>query len=106
MARKRLSEEVVARWVAFFRPPVEPTTSPELPRREPFPTAPPPVEKSVLAPEPSPGGKIPRMVFVRDGQLWEKLPDGRVFLATDDGHPREDIGVAERRRMNAQINFE
>jgi hypothetical protein len=80
MARRKISENVLVNWLNQFRRPA-PETSPELPRRAPFPpAAPPPVETtSAPAPPPPPEpppGQRPRRLLIRGSEIFEVAEDG------------------------------
>lgn len=111
--RKRLSEELVTKWLSYFRPPAEPRTSPELPRRAPFPPAAPPIETTTrpappLPPEPPPGQR-PRRLLIRGSEIFEIAEDGSVWPAGEDSDRVPNLGRdwnrLLRERMERELNF-
>ena len=110
---KRVSEEIVTRWLSFFRPPVAPTPSPK-------PERPLPEEKRYIPREPSaaiarlkeqclqpveelPAGPYRRQFFIRNGMAFERMPDGSEWFAEVET-PEESLERQFLKKMDREIN--
>ena len=102
MARSKKSKPpgFVLRW--FLGPAGE--TSPEIAKTRP------PVEEAPPAPPPVPEPSVedrsqgPRMIFIKNGELWERMPDGSVWRAAE-GSESKDPAVAWRKAREREVNF-
>jgi hypothetical protein len=93
--------------IEWFRGPDPDATSPEIAeiaksRRvvEESPPAPLPVPEPIVEDR----RQEPRMIFIKNGELWERMPNGSVWPAVEGGESK-DPAVAWRKAREKEINF-